>query len=465
MVFRDRAHAGRLLAAKLERYRAERPIVLGLTRGGVPVAFEVARHLEADLDVIVVRKIGAPGSPEYAVGAIAEGGAVYVNREALRDVGIGDVEVADLAEPEAVELARRVRVYRGDRAMPDLAGRTVLVVDDGVATGATARAAGRSARQRGAARLVLAAPVIAAASEADLRSDFDEVVAVDLPEAFYAVSQGYERFTQVSDEEVLGYLHRARGERSEEVSEPPGGERTGPDPAEPPRPEEETLAIRFDGSPSGPGTLDADLALPAHATGLVMFVHGSGSTRRSPRNRFVARAMQEAGFATLLFDLLTPEEAAQDEVTTRFRFDIELLTGRVTAATRWISELPRTRGLRIGYFGASTGAAAALAAAAELPGRIGAVVSRGGRPDLVTPPTLERVRSAVLLIVGSRDETVLGLNRAVLAHLAAAELAVVPGATHLFEEPGALGAVARLAARWFERHLGEPAGIGPPFAA
>jgi len=465
MMFRDRAHAGRLLAAKLERYRAERPIVLGLTRGGVPVAFEVARHLEADLDVIVVRKIGAPGSPEYAVGAIAEGGAVYVNREALRDVGIGDDQVADLAEHEAVELARRVRVYRGDRKAPDLAERTVLVVDDGVATGATARAAGRSVRQRGAAHLILAAPVIAAASEAELRSEFDEVIAVDLPEAFYAVSQWYERFTQVSDEEVLEYLRRARGERPEQRTDLPSGERTGPDPAEPPRPEEETLAIPFDGSPFGPGTLDADLALPAHAKGLVMFVHGSGSTRRSPRNRFVARAMQEAGFATLLFDLLTPEEVEENEVTTRLRFDIELLTGRVMAVTRWVCELPRTRGLRIGYFGASTGAAAALTAAAELPERIAAVVSRGGRPDLVAPATLGRVRAAALLVVGSRDEAVLGLNRGVLAHLAAAELAVVPGATHLFEEPGALGAVARLAAGWFERHLAEPAGIGAPPAA
>jgi putative phosphoribosyl transferase len=465
MMFRDRAHAGRLLSAKLERYQAERPLVLGLTRGGVPVAFEVARHLEADLDVMVVRKIGAPGSPEYALGAIAEGGAVYLNREALRDVGIGDDQVADLAEREAVELARRVRVYRGDRRLPDLAGRTVLVVDDGVATGATARAAARSARQCGALRVVLAAPVIAATSAAELRSEFDEVIAVELPETFYAVSQWYQRFTQVSDEEVLECLQRARGERPEQRTDPPGGERTGPDPAEPPRPvEEETLAIPVDGSPFGPGTLEADLALPAHAKGLVMFVHGSGSTRRSPRNRFVAREMQEAGFATLLFDLLTPEEAAEDEVTTRLRFDIRLLTDRVLVATRWISELPRTRGLRIGYFGASTGAAAALAAATKLPERIAAVVSRGGRPDLVAPATLARVRAAVLLIVGSRDETVLDLNRAVLEHLATAELAIVPGATHLFEEPGALGAVARRAAGWFERHLAEPAEIGPPAA-
>ncbi len=462
MVFRDREQGGRLLAEKLERYRAERPIVLGLTRGGVPVALEVARSLGADLDVIVVRKIGAPGCPEYAIGAIAESGAVYVRREALLDVGLEDEDVAALAEREAVELARRVRIYRGDRPMPDLAGRTVIVVDDGVATGATARAAARAARRRGAAHVVLAAPVIAAASEAELRSDFDDVVAVDLPEPFIAVGLWYRRFGPVSDEEVLGCLRRSRERAKPGGEELWDGEWIGPERGDPPSgPQQETLAIPFDGSPSGPGVLDADLFLPVGAKGLVMFVHGSGSTRHSPRNRLVARAMQHAGFATLLFDLLTPAEAAEDDVTARLRFDVDLLTVRVVAATRWVAALPRTRGLRPGYFGASTGAAAALAAAAEIPELVAAVVSRGGRPDLVPPATLEEVRAPVLLVVGSRDEEVLRLNRSVLPHLATGRLAVVPGATHLFEEPGALEAVARLAAEWFASRLEEPTAIGP----
>lgn len=206
MTFRDREQAGRLLAAKLERLRGERPVVLGLTRGGVPVAFEVARALGAELDVIVVRKIGAPGSPEYAIGAIAEGGAVYVRREALIEVGLDEEELEALAGREAVEVARRVRAYRGDRPIAALAGRTVIVVDDGVATGATARAAARAARTHGAARVVLAAPVIAAASVAELREDFDELIAVDTPEPFYAVGLWYERFSQVSDAEVLRCL-------------------------------------------------------------------------------------------------------------------------------------------------------------------------------------------------------------------------------------------------------------------
>ena len=206
MVFRDREQGGRLLAEQLEGYRASHPMVLGLARGGVPVALEVARSLGADLDLIVARKIGAPGSPEYAIGAIAEGGAVYVRRESLPEVGLTGDEVAALAEREGVELARRVRFYRGDRPMPDLEGRTAIIVDDGVATGATARAAARSARLRGAARVVLAAPVIAAASVPELKLDFDDVVAVELPSPFFAVGRWYARFEQVSGEEVLRCL-------------------------------------------------------------------------------------------------------------------------------------------------------------------------------------------------------------------------------------------------------------------
>jgi putative phosphoribosyl transferase len=449
MRFRDRQHGGRLLAEKLEAYREQRPIVLGLTRGGVPVASEVARALGAALDVTVVRKIGAPGCPEYAIGAIAEGGAVYVNREAVREVGVSDEELAALAERESGEVARRVFLYRGDRGMPDVAGRTVIVIDDGVATGATARAAARAARARGAARVVLAAPVIAAVSVHELRSDFDDVVAVEAPDPFLAVGLWYERFGQVSDEEVLACLAREGG-REERWD----GEWIGPDPAgAQPAVEEETLAIPFNGSAQGPGVLDADLVRPADSKGLVMFAHGSGSTRRSPRNRFVAGALQRAGLATLLLDLLTPAEAAEDAVTGHLRFDIALLTGRVVAATRWVSALPALRRLPLAYFGASTGAAAALAAAAALPELVAAVVSRGGRPDLVSTTTLGKVRAPVLLLVGSEDEVVLSLHHDVLPHLAVAELTIVPGATHLFEEPGALESVARLAAVWLVGRL------------
>jgi putative phosphoribosyl transferase len=458
MIFRDREDGGRQLAHALERYRAARPIVLGLTRGGVPVAEEVARSLGAALDVIVVRKIGAPRSPEYAVAAIAEGGAVYVRRDALREARLSEQEVAELAEREAVELARRVRIYRGGRPPLDLAGRTVIVVDDGVATGATAQAAARAARRRGASRVVLAAPVIAAASEPELRSEFDQIVAVQLPERFVAVGLWYERFGQVSDEEVIRSLRRARGA----AWEGDAGERewSGPDPAEAPAVDEETLAIPFDGSAGGPGVLDADLVLPPGATGLVVFVDGSGSARRSPPERLVARALQSAGLATLLLDLLTPAEAEEDEAETRRRYDLDAAAGRVVAATRWVRALPRTRALRLGYCGASTGAAAALAAAAALPEEVSALVSRGGRLDLVPAATLSKVQAPVLLLVGSEDDGILRPNRAALTHLRVAELAVVRGAAHL-EGPGALEAVARIAGEWLTSRLAVASPLAP----
>ncbi len=209
-MFRDRTEAGRLLAEKLQLYRPERPIVLALTRGGVPVGFEVARRLDCDFDVMVVRKIADPSAPQHPVGALAEGGEPYVDPDAVRR-GAAMPWIAKAVERERAELARRAQAYRGARPMPDIAGRTVIVTDDGVATGATARAAGRAARQRGAARVVLAVPVIAVAAEPQLRSEFDAIMAIDHADVFFAVGQWYERFAQVTDDEVAEYVRRAAG--------------------------------------------------------------------------------------------------------------------------------------------------------------------------------------------------------------------------------------------------------------
>lgn len=195
------------------------------------------------------------------------------------------------------------------------------------------------------------------------------------------------------------------------------------------------------------------MVLPSNAAGIVLFAHGSGSSRHSPRNRFVAHAIQSAGIGTLLFDLLTREEEAVDDADGRLRFDIGLLARRLVAATRWLARQRGAHALGLGYFGASTGGAAALVAASQLGLAIDAVVSRGGRPDLAGD-ALPRVQSPTLLIVGERDEVVLDLNRDALARLECPkELAIVPAATHLFEEPGALEEVATLATSWFLRHL------------
>jgi putative phosphoribosyl transferase len=205
--------------------------------------------------------------------------------------------------------------------------------------------------------------------------------------------------------------------------------------------------------PAGSVTLEGDLQVPSHATGVVLFAHGSGSGRHSPRNQFVARELQAMSLATLLIDLLTPDEEGVDQYTAHLRFDIPLLAERLAAATGWLKDDPSTRAFPVGYFGASTGGGAALVAAASAPEHVGAVVSRGGRPDLAGV-ALPRVRAPTLLIVGGRDLAVLDLNRAAMARMQAeTRLEIVPGATHLFEEPGALETVARLAGDWFLRHL------------
>ena len=206
--------------------------------------------------------------------------------------------------------------------------------------------------------------------------------------------------------------------------------------------------------PAGAATLKRKLGIPEDARGVVLFAHGSGSGRHSPRNRYVAEVLREAGLATLLVDLLTPEEEAVDLRTRHLRFDIGLLADRLAGATDWLIENPNTQNLRVGYFGASTGVGAALVAAAERPGLVGTIVSRGGRPDLAGE-ALPRVTAPTLLIVGGEDELVIGMNREAMEQLPAEKkLEVVPGATHLFEEPGKLEEVARLAAGWFAQHLG-----------
>lgn len=200
-------------------------------------------------------------------------------------------------------------------------------------------------------------------------------------------------------------------------------------------------------------TLEGLLTLPEQARALVLFAHGSGSSRYSPRNQFVAQILHEAGLGTLLIDLLTPAEEVEDQITAHLRFDIPLLSGRVIGATRWLAAFPQTTSLRIGYFGASTGAAAALIAAAELPRQVEAVVSRGGRPDLAGE-ALARVQVPTLLLVGARDTQVIELNRQACSLLKGEKrLELIAGATHLFEEPGTLEQVAQHAQRWFIHYL------------
>ncbi len=430
--FRDRADAALQLADALSAYRGRSPLVLAIPRGGVPIGRIVADALGGTLDIVLVRKIGAPGNPEFAIGAVDETGAMTLDEQAVR-TWADDAYVRDEAARQRALLQARARRYRDGHAPERVAGRTVIVVDDGLATGSTMVAALRALRAQAPARLVCAVPVASREAMRLVAREADDTVCLATPAPFHGVGLHYADFQQVGDDEVVRWL--------------------SPDPVARSRPVE---------IPSARVVLRGDLGMPAGTpSGLVLFAHGSGSSRLSPRNRRVASALNAQGIATLLLDLLTPEE----DTGTAARFDIGLLSRRLADAVAWLHAQRTLRALPLGLFGASTGAAAAIAVAATLPDAVSAVVSRGGRPDLVPESLLDRLRTPTRLIVGGADRDVLALNRIALADMGPwGELAIVPHATHLFEEPGTLQEVERLSAEWFLQHFRAAAGepVAPP---
>jgi putative phosphoribosyl transferase len=439
-IFKDRVDAGRQLGRRLAELRGQDVVVLGLPRGGVPVAFEVAAALDAPLDVIVVRKLGLPYQPELAMGAIGEGGTRVLEDQVLSHSRVGEDELQAVEEHERSVLENRVARFRMGRSRQDLTGRIAVIVDDGIATGSTARVACRVARKMGAARVIMAVPVAPAETLTSL-TEPDEVVCLATPPKFTAVGYHYRDFSPTEDEEVVLLLDAAAKRLQDDPPHSRNAAAAGDDDLG-----ELDAEVEI---PSRAVRLHGQLHLPVPATGVVLFAHGSGSGRHSPRNRFVATVLQQAGLGTLLLDLLTPgEERNRANV-----FDIELLARRLSSATDWLGARADTASCRLGYFGASTGAGAALWAASEPAARTAAVVSRGGRPDLAGP-RLSAVTAPTLLIVGSLDREVLELNRRAKAIMRCPnQLAVVQGATHLFEEPGTLAAAAILARDWFVSYL------------
>lgn len=421
VVFGDRLGAGLQLGLAVRREEFPDPVVLGLPRGGVPVAAAVAQVVGAPLDVIVVRKLGVPDQPELAMGAIGEDGAIVMNDDIVRLARVGAAAVAAEERTERAVLDARLSRIRCVRSRESLVGRTAVLVDDGIATGATMRAAVRVARAHGALRVAVAAPVAPPEAVEEFRSLADHVVVLEQPADFRAVGNWYHDFRAVGDDDVLRLMRRA--------AQSPAHTSVSIDP----------------GTGRGADCLLGDLTVPVDPTGVVVFAHGSGSNRHSPRNSAVARMFERGGFATLLLDLETEAEVRAGDDTA-----LEVLATRVVRAVEWLAVTPPTVGLPVGLMGASTGAAVAARAAVGASGRVVALVSRGGRIDLASDVLAELV-APTLCIVGSADDVVLDLNRRALRSMRCInDLVVIDGASHLFAEAGTLDAAAVAAFEWFQ---------------
>ncbi|USX54521.1 phosphoribosyltransferase family protein [Lentzea sp. HUAS12] len=427
MRFTDRSQAGRLLGGRLDHLRDQNAVVLAVPRGGVPVAVEVANALEAPLDVVVVRKLGLPFQPDVAAGAIAEGGVRVLDQRVSRLSGLTRSELAAVEHDQRRELLRRLRRFRRHRPVP-LKGRVAVVVDDGAATGASARAACRVARARGAARVVLATPVCPADVVGLLLQDADEVVALTTPPDFDAVGRHYDDFRQVGDAEIVHALTPATG---------------GP----PPR--RRVTRQRSIEIPVGRIRLQADLAVPQHPVSVVVFAQAGCSARHSSRVRYLAAELNRAGVATVLAGLLTQEEELDRAAVT----DVSLLGHRLTAVTRWARSEPGHRSLPVGCFGTGCAAAAALRAGADPRAGLAAVLGLSGHLDLAEP-WLGRVRPPTLLVVGSGDAAGIAVHERLVPRLRCEHrFVVVHRANGRFDEPEALDTVSRLAHDWFTAHL------------
>ncbi len=413
--FENRREAAELLIPLLQDLKELNPLILAIPRGAVPMAQTVAQALQAEMDLVLVKKIKHPHHHEFAIGAVTESGEILLSSGA-QEMNPKEIEASALAEIQKLQ-RQRLR-YTGTEHAHAIEGRTVIIVDDGIATGSTMAAAIQSLQAQKAKRIVVAAPVASHESIRRLENQGAEVRVYYVPQFFGAVSYFYNNFDQVSDAEVGEFFQL----RSFDINISAVDQHV---------------------------TLKAILGRPRHPKGLIIFSHGSGSGRLSPRNQFVADLLNRQGYATILADLLTEQESHNRANV----FDISLLSKRLISITNWALRHPELKSLPIGYFGASTGAASALVAASRLPRFVQAVVSRGGRPDLALA-SLRDVKCATLLLVGSEDHEVLAFNQAAFKDLRNPKtLDIIEGATHLFEEPGKLEEVAEKALNWFDAKM------------
>jgi putative phosphoribosyl transferase len=464
-IFRDRADAGRRLARPLARYAADPDVVVvGLARGGVPVAYEVAAGLGVTLAVLAVRRIGVPGMEEVALGAIAEGSRRFVPNAVLQYIGVPLDLVERLTAGERVELDRQASLFRTARAFPDLRGRTVVLVDDGLATGATLRAAVRSVRNAQPKRVVVAVPVASRWAADELRPEVDELIVLFTPLGFELIEPWYRDYRPVTDDAVLsllaGPLRRVSmtvRDISERLGRALGGPTAQPRDDERPVviPVADGMAVGALGMPPWPAA-SAGPRRSHHVRGLVILAHAAAGGRNNYRERYLAGRLRLSGYATLRLDLATKATQPAVDGSTSLGTDVDRLAARLATVCDWAVQAKILGAHRISLIGSGLGGAVALIAAAHRPRGISSVVVRSARVDLAEH-ALATVQAPVLLIVGGGDRQTLVANAEARRKLSrGARLLPMPHAGQTFDEPGALGALGEQVVSWLDRLSTKP---------
>ena len=421
--FKDRKDAGRQLAEALEGRGYRQPVVLGIPRGGVPVAAEVARKLGGDLGVVVARKLRAPGQPELAIGAVTADGATWINAPVARATGADDRYLEREIAFQVAEAQHREEAFDGHRR-PALQGRVAIIVDDGIATGATAIAAARSMRAAGASQVVLAVPVAPPETLRALRDEVDAIVCPRVEEDFWAIGQFYDDFRQVGDDQVKAVILEFANQR-----------------------QTVDARVRRDGI-----ELAVRLRLPAPNAPLVTFVHGLGSSKDSPRNVVIAERLFDSGMATLLFDLSGHGDSGPGR-----EGDIDAYVRDLAAVEKWASDQGTVDMRAHAIAGSSMGGVVALQATIEGAVRPSALVLRA---PPIRPEEYRGLAVPTLVLVGSRD-SILEYAEAASQLNPVIDLRVVRGASHLFEEPGTLEEATRLTVEWVASKLLPAAAAAP----
>ena len=459
-MFRDRAEAGKVLARLLTRYTGEPDVVvLGVARDGIRVARQVADALGTTLGVIVARRIGLPGVEEVALGAIAEGSRRIVLHSAAQQIGVPASVIERLAANERVVLERCAALYHSAWPLPDLRGRVVLLVDDGLATGVTLRAAARAVRLSRPARLAAAVPVASVWGAQAVRREVDELTVVVTPDKFETVSEAYADYDPVTDDDVLEMLGRRSRRVSSivrDVSDRVGMDRARGDD----RPAAREQAVRI---PVAGGILVADLGMPPRGLlssnvqrvgavrRLVILVAGAGSGRHSFANRYLAGRLRLAGYATLRLDVLTKAEQHTGSDRASIAFDVERLATRVAGVCDWAARHGVAGSRRTSLIGAGTGAAVALVTAHRHPESVSAVIGCAGRIELPAHVLSAIQASMLLLIVGAVDQAVGGRHENILRRLPPqAEVVKVSRASHSLDQPDVVGFAAERIVKWLD---------------